>query len=197
MRHGMPSQIFGLRISGMLAVFAMAFLGCIKNGTRESTSGNSLAGKTTIASAHYDDEEDTGKANRSNFGPGRFQSDFRKSPHFPSANGNGTVKSGPRLTSRVWVSANLLRSVNNGKRVAPEGSVAIKEMESGSKLGVMIKMGAGYDPKGGDWYYEVRNAEGELQRNPPSGKVVACTQCHAKFADDDFLPGVINTRLAH
>ena len=116
----------------------------------------------------------------SNFGPGRFNSRFKKSRAFVQV--SKVVDSRSSRLSNVWISANLVKAMHSTHPGIPDGTVAIKEFDTveGKRLGVMVKMGKGYDPPGHDWYYEVRDQSGELLQDPPSGKIAACKACHER-----------------
>lgn len=184
-------RVFRRCVTMSCLLLAVSSLGCWKSNSHgPAASVLKMEEESITDTAQGESEGKDPRHSPSDFGPGRFLSDFRTGALFQTPAGDGKVGKGPRFTTKVWLSKNLARALSIGRVQAPEGSVAIKEMESGSKLGVMIKMGAGYDVAHGDWYYEVRNQEGELMQEPPSGKVVSCIACHGKFAASDYLPGM-------
>lgn len=80
--------------------------------------------------------------------------------------------------------------------VAP-GTVIVREVLDASgtttKLTVMAKGPAGYDPSIGDWLFGVTDPQGKpLEKNGivQLGRLTECHSCHLERAQDDFLFGV-------
>lgn len=144
----------------------------VPSNRNESLGGAAVSEGLSLNDDHRD--------SRSNFGPGRFNSRFKKSTGFVQV--SKVVDSRSSRLTNVWISANLVRAMHSPHPEIPDGTVAIKEFDTveGKRLGVMVKMGRGYDPLGHDWYYEVRDQTGELLQDPPSGKIAACKSCHER-----------------
>ena len=80
--------------------------------------------------------------------------------------------------------------------VAP-GTVIVRAILDGrgavSKLTVMAKGPAGYDPSVGDWWFGVTDPRGvplDDGNGPQVGQMSDCHSCHLTRASDDFLFGV-------
>lgn len=102
--------------------------------------------------------------------------------------------SSPHGKVQIWYSSNLRDRLGKSPFAAPEGSVAIKEFDmqpDGTIDGyaVMVKKAAGYDAANNDWYYEMRDAQGSVNADPPSGKTEMCISCHVAAKASDFLAG--------
>jgi len=54
-----------------------------------------------------------------------------------------------------------------------------------SRVTVMVKMPAGYDPEHGDWWYGMYDPEGKIPEM--QGRVEVCIACHQGAAHADFL----------
>lgn len=126
--------------------------------------------------------------------PGAFQPDFKTSGDFFTRMQGLEKGESPHGTVRIWYSTSLERSLGKADMPAPEGSVSIKEfdMQSDGTLdgfAVMVKREAGYDPENGDWYYEMRDASGNVMTDPPAGKTEMCIGCHSAARATDFLAG--------
>ncbi len=52
----------------------------------------------------------------------------------------------------------------------------------------MVKMEAGYDAEGNDWYYGVYTADGSKAKM--TGKMQSCKDCHENYEDTDYVSGV-------
>ena len=54
-----------------------------------------------------------------------------------------------------------------------------------SRLTVMVKMPAGYDPEHGDWWYGMYDPQGKIPEM--QGRVEVCIACHEGAAQADYL----------
>lgn len=128
-------------------------------------------------------------------GPGDFKADYKSSPDFFTNMAAPVKGTSPHGTVRTWYSSNA-RAVlaKDAFASVPEGTVSIKEfdmMGDGTNVGiaVMIKKPAGYDAANGDWYYDMRDRQGNVMADPPAGKVGMCIQCHSSYKATDYLAG--------
>lgn len=107
----------------------------------------------------------------------------------------GMVKGdSPHGTVQVWYSAKAKEDIENKNYPVPEGTVSIKPSDQDHDgtvdvIAVMVKKGEDYDPENNNWYYEMRNAEGELLDEPPAGRIQSCIDCHKMGRKTDYLMG--------
>jgi len=81
----------------------------------------------------------------------------------------------------------------------PDGMIIVREVfenQLPKKVTVMVKVGAGYYPSGGDFYYAVLRPDGlgfvdDNQGQSLRGRIDSCADCHADRARDYFLFGVL------
>ncbi len=96
----------------------------------------------------------------------------------------GTEPHGALLTTFVndaaYFSIKDKKGMADGSIIAKENYKADKKFDS---LTVMYKI-KGYNPDGGDWFWAKYAPDGKVLA---SGKVKACTDCHGKKKDNDFI----------
>lgn len=124
-------------------------------------------------------------------GPGGFAPDFKTSDSFFTLMGGMVPGDSPHGSVQIWYSSNLRDMIESPSFVAPEGSVSIKEFsnDNGTGYAVMVKREAGFDSDNGDWYYEMRDADGTVRDMPPPGAIETCINCHIAAAATDYLAG--------
>lgn len=127
-------------------------------------------------------------------GPGEFKADFRTSSLFFTNMKAAVRGSSPHGSVRIWYSSNVKDLLSTDSFAVPEGTTVIKEFDmagDGTKTGlaVMVKKPKGYDVENGDWYYDMRDLEGNVMPDPPAGKIAMCIQCHAGYKSTDYLGG--------
>ncbi len=125
-------------------------------------------------------------------GPGEFRADFKTSDDFFTQMSARVAGSAPHGAQQTWYSTNLRDLVTESSFTAPEGSVAIKEFDSDQDgnpdgLAVMIKRESGFDPDNGDWYYEMRDLNGQVRAMPAAGANPMCYSCHVGASATDYL----------
>jgi hypothetical protein len=127
-------------------------------------------------------------------GPGEFRSDYKTSPDFFSNMSALVPGTSPHGHTHIWYSANVRELVGTDSFTAPEGTTSIKEFDMDGDgtvdgIAVMIKKESGYDADNGDWYYDMRDPEGNVMDDPPPGKIAMCISCHAGSRSTDYLAG--------
>lgn len=88
---------------------------------------------------------------------------------------------------RIYGNTTLLNSIPNNDKIAPDGSIIIKENynlnKELEKLTVMAKV-EGYAPDSGNWFWAVYSTKGEvLVEGTPKG----CISCHSGMKDNDYI----------
>ena len=102
------------------------------------------------------------------------------------------VTAPPHERVRIFYSDDLSSVIDLDAFEAPVGATSVKEAfdedENVANILVMTKQAPGYDPDNGDWYYEMRNADGTEILN--DGRIEMCIGCHTGGAQTDYLLGM-------
>ena len=127
-------------------------------------------------------------------GPGAFMSDYASSSDFFSNMSGMKMGKSPHGEVQIYYSSNVKVIIDKASFVVPVGTVSIKPFNNDGKPGidgiaVMIKKKPGYDSQNNDWYYEMRDAQGNLSQMPTPGKIEMCIGCHAAASSKDYLAG--------
>jgi len=127
-------------------------------------------------------------------GPGAFDADYADSDEFFTLMDSSVKGASPHGTVRIWYSSNIRDVIEDDSFEVPEGTTAIKEFDGDNDgtldgYAVMIKEADDYDPANGNWYYEMRDAKGEVMPEPAPGKIKDCIGCHAAAKGTDYLAG--------
>jgi hypothetical protein len=151
-----------------------------------------LVAGLAIGACGDSDSDDSGSTAEP--GPGAFAADYADSNDFFTLMDDSVKGSSPHGTVRIWYSSNISELINDASFVVPEGTVSIKEFDGDSDgtldgYAVMVKKGDDYDPDNGNWYYEMRDAKGDVMAMPPAGKIKDCIDCHAAAKKTDYLAG--------
>lgn len=87
-------------------------------------------------------------------------------------------------------------TTGSGVTMAP-GTLIVRQVLDAqgqvTKVTLMAKQRAGYDPTLGDWWFGVTDPAGEPltdESGPQVGRLAACHGCHLPRAQDDYLFGV-------
>jgi Cytochrome P460 len=128
-------------------------------------------------------------------GPGEFKADYKTSGEFFTLMDGMVMGKSPHGKVQIWYSNDLKDLLPKGKFTAPVGAVSIKpyENDKGKGIAVMVKKEPGYDAANGDWYYEMRMADGKPMMKGPmpmAGKMAMCIGCHAAASGSDYLAGI-------
>ena len=88
---------------------------------------------------------------------------------------------------RIFVNRTLIESLPREDRIAPHGSIIVKEnMDTGREVTgytVMAKVD-GFDPDNGDWFWARYDTGGDVQA---AGAVNSCIVCHAGMESNDYI----------
>lgn len=88
---------------------------------------------------------------------------------------------------RIFVNKKLIDALPIESKIAPEGTIIVKENMNRDKviqkLTVMAKV-EGYNPEGGDWFWAAYSPDGEvLAEGTPKG----CVSCHQGMKGNDYI----------
>ena len=99
----------------------------------------------------------------------------------------GVVKSNSPHGPFVRVFVNKI-GLGMTKPPAPQGMIEVKEgLDKDNKIRnitVQYKVGNGYNPDGGDWFWAKYSPEGKADA---AGKVGGCIRCHKGGGDNDYI----------
>ena len=88
---------------------------------------------------------------------------------------------------RIFINRELREAMQLPERVAPEGTIIVKEgYDSSQELTgytVMAKV-AGFDPEHGDWFWAMYGPDGSVRR---AGSIEGCIACHSGMIDNDYI----------
>jgi hypothetical protein len=111
------------------------------------------------------------------------ESNYRTYNMWPSHEGVQPGQSPHGRFHRIFINSKLHDALPIPEKVAPTGSIIVKENYSPDKeLGaytIMIKV-AGYNPDNGDWFFAKYKADGTEE---VSGRIPKCADCHAGLND--------------
>jgi hypothetical protein len=107
--------------------------------------------------------------------------------HWPGLDGLLPGQSPHGKFHEIYVNAPLLTAIPIASRVAPDGSIIVKENFDADKKPlnetVMVKV-KGYDPEHGDWFWASFDPEGKVI---VAGKVASCIACHEGMKSNDYI----------
>jgi hypothetical protein len=87
----------------------------------------------------------------------------------------------------TYVNNIALKSLNEGDKKFPQGSIIVKENYTAAKelaaITVMYKVD-GYNPLTGDWYWLKFKTDGSVEAE---GAVTSCIGCHSAMVDKDWV----------
>ncbi len=129
-------------------------------------------------------------------GPDQIVSTYRSSSNFFSLSDGLQPSDNVHGDNQIWYTKSVNEFVGSSGFVAPVGTASVKEFDSNKDgvvdgLAVMIKREPGYDSENNDWYYEMRDADGNVKAEPAPGKIQMCIGCHGKYTEQDYLPGLL------
>lgn len=115
------------------------------------------------------------------------EADFRDYGPFPDHEGLRPGQSPHGLWHQVYVNRVLLEALPIQDRIAPVGSILVKENYTSAreldKYTVMAKV-EGYDPEHNDWFFAAIAPDGKiLAEGSPQG----CISCHGGNKQNDFV----------
>ena len=88
---------------------------------------------------------------------------------------------------RIYVNRTLSASLPATDRIAPNGSIIVKESLNASRELVSITVMAktvGYNPEAGDWFWASYTPDGTVR---VAGKPTGCIKCHEGMSDNDYV----------
>lgn len=115
------------------------------------------------------------------------EENFRRYPFWPGVKGVQRGQSPHGQYHRSYIHPYLYNSLPVANRVAPEGSIIIKENLDQNRdvlsYTVMAKV-TGYNPDAGDWFWAAYSKDGAVMRE---GKIESCITCHSPVKDNDYI----------
>jgi hypothetical protein len=88
---------------------------------------------------------------------------------------------------RIYVNRTLLEGLPTSDRIAPDGSIIVKENLTATReldsVTVMAKVN-GYNPGAGDWFWAKYASDGTVQ---VEGKPDGCIRCHEGVDENDYV----------
>lgn len=117
----------------------------------------------------------------------KFNQPYKKYSYMPEHEGLLPGQSPHGLLHKIYVNDTFLNSLPNSSKVAPYGSVIIKENytinEEIDKITVMVKV-KGYNPTAGDWFWAAFSNNGDILAE---GTLTGCITCHSGMEDNDYI----------
>jgi len=108
-----------------------------------------------------------------NFWPGHEGENPGQSPHGP--------------VHRIYANKTLLEALPIANRIAPNGSLIVKDnLNAARELDVITVMAKieGFDPEHGDWYWASFEPDGTVRA---AGALPTCVACHAGVSANDYV----------
>ena len=107
--------------------------------------------------------------------------------HWPGQDGMRPGQSPHGKFHEVYINATLARSLPNAARLAPDGSLIVKENFNAEKkltnITVMAKVKV-FNPEDGDWFWARYEPNGKVIE---AGEVETCYKCHEGVKDNDYV----------
>lgn len=115
------------------------------------------------------------------------ESNYKNYNFMPGQEGLQPGQSPHGVYHKIYVNKTFLDSIPNSDKIAPNGSIIIKENynlnKEFDKLTVMAKI-EGYAPETNNWFWAVYSPSGEvLVEGSPTG----CISCHSGMKDNDYV----------
>jgi hypothetical protein len=113
--------------------------------------------------------------------------DYSKYAYWPGHEGVKPGQAPHGAFHRVYVNRVLLEMMPVREKIAPIGTVIVKDNLDASKTRVSITAMAkiqGYDPENGDWFWANYTSEGEVKA---AGKLKGCIGCHEGLKENDYV----------
>ncbi len=107
--------------------------------------------------------------------------------HWPGLDGLLPGQSPHGKFHEIYINAPLREALPIPSRIAPDGSIIVKENFDADKkptnVTVMAKV-KGYDPEHGDWFWASFDPEGKVKA---AGKLASCIACHEGMKSNDYV----------
>lgn len=115
------------------------------------------------------------------------EADYEDYAFWPGHEGIQPGQAPHGVNHRIFINQDLLEALPIADRVAPYGTIIVKENmdrdKNLDKIAVMAKV-EGSDPEFGDWFYALYTKEGEVI---VEGKPDGCFNCHWGMRDNDYI----------
>ncbi len=115
------------------------------------------------------------------------QKNYKQYPFWPGHKGIRRGQSPHADLHRIYINSILRKTLPNTNKLAPEGSIIVKEGLDNSKkldsLTVMAKV-KHFNPKGNDWFWAKYDKNGNVV---VSGKLKPCISCHSAVKNNDYI----------
>ena len=114
---------------------------------------------------------------------------YKKYKFWPGHEGMQRGQSPHGIFHIAYINSILKNALPISNRIAPDGSIIVKENFNSSKelklITIMAKV-KGYDPENGDWFWGKYSPDGKVLM---AGKLAKCAECHkASYdIDNDFV----------
>ncbi len=114
-------------------------------------------------------------------------SDYSTYSFWPGHEGISPGQAPHGVYHRIYINGDLLDALPIESRIAPMGTIIVKENmnrdEEVQKITVMAKVD-GYNNEGGNWFWAAYSPEGEvLAEGTPKG----CVSCHVGMKSNDYI----------
>jgi hypothetical protein len=116
-----------------------------------------------------------------------LDNNYKSYPMWPEQEGIQPGQAPHARFHKVYISRGLRGALPIKERLAPDGSIIVKENYSDDKVMVAYTVMAkvkGYDQKNNDWFWVNYTPAGEVVLE---GKVDMCINCHASSNNNDFI----------
>ena len=115
------------------------------------------------------------------------EEDYTDYPSWPGHEGIRRGQEPHGVFHRAYVNDTLRNALPLPDRIAPPGSIIVKENLNAERtieaITVMVKI-TGYDSEANDWYWAKYTPSGQTEA---AGKVQGCITCHAVVHDNDYV----------
>jgi len=115
------------------------------------------------------------------------EDNYKKYPMWPDHEGMHTGNSPHGRYNKVFINHKLRKSLPIADKIAPYGSIIVKENYSTDKefgaYTVMVKV-KDYSHESNDWFWAKYSKDGEILAE---GKVSMCISCHSASKTNDYI----------
>lgn len=115
------------------------------------------------------------------------ESNYKLYSFWPGLAGVQPGQSPHGVYHKIYINNVLVDALPIKSRIAPEGTIIVKENLTATKvldsITVMAKV-KGYNPKIGDWFWAKYSPGGKVLAE---GKPKGCVSCHKGMADNDYI----------
>lgn len=115
------------------------------------------------------------------------ESDYTNYAFWPGHEGERPGQSPHGVLHRIYVNRTLLEALPAADKMAPAGSIIVKDSmdASGNLLNVTVMAKIeGYSPENGDWYWAMYAPDGMARAG---GTLQGCISCHEGLKSNDYV----------